>query len=143
MDQRRRATGAPRRLRWGRRGRAPRLGVPAVPSGDYLAELGVGGTGRVLDAVTDAGVPHLVHMSSVGAYSPKRDDSPVDETGRPTACRSMYSRHKVAAERLLDLLEGDAPETVVARIRPGIVGQRNAGSALLRYGSRPYFPPHC
>jgi len=101
---------------------------------DYLAELGVGGTRRVLQAATRASVPHVVHMSSVGAYSPKHDDTPVDETwpteGVPS---SMYSRHKAAAERLLDHLEDDAPDTIVTRIRPGIVGQRNAGSALLRY----------
>lgn len=102
---------------------------------DHLRELGVGGTRRVVEAVVATGVPHLVHMSSVGAYSPKRDDSPVDETwpteGVPT---SMYSRHKVAAERLLDRLEADAPQVVVTRMRPGIIGQRRAGSALLRYG---------
>ncbi len=102
---------------------------------DYLAELGVGGTRRVVDAVVDAGVPHLVHMSSVGAYSPRQDDEPVDETwptlGVPT---SAYSRHKAAAERVLDRLEREVPSVRVARIRPGIVGQRTAGSALLRYG---------
>ncbi|HYH72375.1 MAG TPA: NAD-dependent epimerase/dehydratase family protein, partial [Nocardioides sp.] len=101
----------------------------------HLRALGVGGTGRVIDAVMAAGVPHLVHMSSVGAYSPKRDDAPVDETwptgGVPT---SMYSRHKAAAERLLDELEADAPDVTVTRMRPGIIGQRSAGSALLRYG---------
>jgi len=79
-------------------------------------------------------VPHLVHMSSVGAYSPKRDDDPVDETwpteGVPT---SPYSRHKSAAERLLDGHERSHPDRVVTRMRPGIVGQRSAGSALLRY----------
>ncbi|MBC2934932.1 NAD-dependent epimerase/dehydratase family protein [Nocardioides sp. zg-1228] len=102
---------------------------------DHLRELGVGGTRRVIDAVVATGVPHLVHMSSVGAYSPKHDDSPVDETwptaGVPT---SMYSRHKAAAERLLDRLETDFPGVVVTRMRPGIIGQRDAGSALLRYG---------
>ena len=101
---------------------------------DYLAALGIGGTRRVTDAVTAAGVPHLVHMSSVGTYSPKKDDAPVDESwptkGVPT---SMYSRHKAAAERLLDRLERESPDVVVSRMRPGIVGQRNAGSALLRY----------
>ncbi len=58
------------------------------PSHDlrYLEELGVGGTRRVLDAVTSAGVPHLVHMSSVGAYSPKRDDRPVDESWPTGGC---------------------------------------------------------
>ena len=102
---------------------------------DYLQELGVGGTRRVIEAATAAGVPHLVHMSSVGAYSPRRDDTPVDEAwptnGVPS---SMYSRHKVAAERLLDQLERDNPGMVVTRMRPGIVGQRDVGSALLRHG---------
>jgi len=107
------------------------------PSHDlrYLEELGVGGTGRVLEAVTRAGVPHLVHMSSMGAYSPKVDAAPVDESwptfGVPS---SPYSRHKAAAERLLDRHESEGHGTVVTRLRPGIVGQRSAGSALLRYG---------
>lgn len=102
---------------------------------DYLAELGVGGTQRVVDAVVAAGVPHLVHMSSVGAYSPKRDDVPVDESWPTQGVRtSMYSRHKAAAERLLDDLEAAGPVQVVTRLRPGIVGQSSAGSALLRYG---------
>lgn len=107
------------------------------PSHDlgYLEQLGVGGTRRVLEAVTAAGVPHLVHMSSVGAYAPKRDDARVDEgwptTGVPS---SRYSRHKSAAERLLDQHEHAGHDTVITRMRPGIVGQRSAGSALLRYG---------
>ncbi len=107
------------------------------PSHDvrYLEELGVGGTRRVLEAVAAAGVPHLVHMSSVGAYSPKRDDVRVDETwptdGVPS---SWYSRSKAAAERLLDAHEREHPRRIVTRLRPGIIGQRRAGSALLRYG---------
>lgn len=106
------------------------------PSHDlaHLEELGVGGTCRVLEAVTAESVPHLVHMSSVGTYSPKEDDRPVDESwptdGVPT---SPYSQHKAAAERLLDAHES-GHDTLVARMRPGIIGQRTAGSALLRYG---------
>ncbi len=107
------------------------------PSHDqkYLRERGVGGTRRVVEAVTAAGVPHLVHQSSLGAYSPKRDDTPVDESwptdGVPT---SRYSRHKAAAERILDAFEASGPATVVTRMRPGIIGQRSAAGALLRYG---------
>jgi nucleoside-diphosphate-sugar epimerase len=101
---------------------------------DYLYDLGVGGTSRVLDAVTTADVPHLVHMSSVGAYSPKQDDQPVDESwpteGVPS---SWYSRSKAAAERLLDVHEAAHRGRLVTRLRPGIIGQRNAGSELLRY----------
>jgi nucleoside-diphosphate-sugar epimerase len=102
---------------------------------DYLEALGVGGTRRVLEAVEAADVPHVVHMSSVGAYSPKRDDRPVDERwpteGVPS---SPYSRHKVSAERLLDDHQQRHPGRTVTRLRPGIIGQRAAGSALLRYG---------
>ena len=99
---------------------------------DYLERLGVGGTRRVLDAVERVGIGHLVHMSSLGAYSPKRDTAPVTEDyptdGIPS---SPYSRHKVAAERLLDAHTG---ATLVTRMRPGIIGQRTAASGLLRYG---------
>ena len=106
------------------------------PSHDqrYLEALGVGGTGRMLQAVAEQRVPHLVHMSSLGAYSPKRDDAPVDESwptgGVPS---SPYSRHKATAERMLDAHELAEPSTTVTRMRPGIVGQSSAGSALLRY----------
>lgn len=102
---------------------------------DYLERLGVGGTRQVADAVAAVGVPHLVHQSSIGAYSPGvgpalvNEDYPTD--GVPG---SPYSAHKVAAERLLDGFEAEHPDIVVTRTRPGIVGQRSAGSALLRYG---------
>jgi nucleoside-diphosphate-sugar epimerase len=102
---------------------------------DLLEALGVGGTQRVLDAVATAGVPHLVHMSSVGAYSPKTSEAPVDEN-YPTegVPRSPYSKHKAAAERLLDTFEQTTTDVTVTRLRPGIVGRRSSGSALLRYG---------
>jgi nucleoside-diphosphate-sugar epimerase len=101
----------------------------------YLQHLDVGGTAAVLRASTAAGVSHLVHVSSVGAYSPREGTTPVDESW-PTggAARLPYSRHKAAAERLLDAHEttpGHRP--VVARIRPSLVGQRQAGGALGRY----------
>lgn len=100
---------------------------------DYLESVGVGGTRRVLDAVAEAAVPHLVHQSSIGAYSPRRDDAPVGEDwpteGIPS---SPYSRHKASAERLLDSFEGRS-EVVVTRTRPGIISQHPAGSAQLRY----------
>lgn len=100
----------------------------------YLEAVGVGGTQRVLDACTAMGVGQVVHMSSVGAYSPKRGAGPVAEDypvdGVPS---SSYSRHKAAAERLLDSFEQFSHGAAVARLRPGIIGQRLAGSALLRY----------
>ena len=117
------------------------------PSHDqrYLEELGVGGTRRVLDAAVAQRVPHLVHMSSVGAYSPKSDDRPVDETYPTDGVRSsVYSRHKAAVERLLDAHESQRSGVdglpYVTRLRPGLVSQRAAGSALLRYGVPGFLP---
>jgi nucleoside-diphosphate-sugar epimerase len=107
----------------------------------YLEELGVGGTRRVLEAATAEGVPHLVHMSSIGAYSAKVDDVPVDESWPTDGIRgSAYSAHKVAAERLLDAHEARGAMPGVSRLRPGIVGQRQAASALLRYAVPGYVP---
>jgi UDP-glucose 4-epimerase len=99
----------------------------------FLEGVGVGGTRRVIDAVAEAGVPHLLHQSSIGAYSPRRGGSPVGEDW-PTGgiSTSPYSRHKSAAERLLDAFESRS-DVVVTRTRPGIIGQRSAGSAQLRY----------
>ena len=112
----------------------------------YLEELGVGGTRRVLEAAVAQRVPHLVHMSSVGAYSPKSDDQAVDETYPTDGVRSsVYSRHKAAVERLLDAHESQRSGVRdslphVTRLRPGLVGQRAAASALLRYGVSGFIP---
>lgn len=113
---------------------------PARDAG-YLGRLGVDGTRAVVSAAQAAGVPHLVHQSSVGAYSPGPKE-PVDESWPTEGIDTLpYSRHKVAAERILDEHEREHPGgTAVARMRPGLVVQRAAGSALLRYAVPPYVP---
>ena len=107
---------------------------------EQLERVGVGGLRAVIDAAERVGVRHLVHMSSVGAYSAGpgqrvTEDWPTD--GVPT---SAYSRHKAAAERLLDGLESRRTDLVVTRLRPGLIFQRAAGSSLLRYGLPGYVP---
>ena len=88
-----------------------------------------------------------MHLSSVGAYSPGPDpDAPggprVTEEWPTDGIDSLaYSIEKVAAERLLDDHERHHPDgTAVARMRPGLIVQRDAGSALLRYGMPAYLP---
>ncbi len=108
----------------------------------YLHELAVGGTQRVLAAAASAGVRHLVHVSSLGAYSPRRDLTPVREDWRTEGiATSRYSQDKVAAERLLDRHEAGGGLPRVARVRPGIMGRREVASGLLRYTSPPLLSP--
>jgi nucleoside-diphosphate-sugar epimerase len=112
---------------------------------DYLHRLGVGGTAAVLQAAQAAGVGHLIHMSSVGAYS-RAPGQRVDESAAREGIPSLaYSQHKAAAERLLDTYERQAglageQSMVVSRLRPGFVVQPDAASALLRYGLPGFVP---
>ena len=108
---------------------------------DYLLRLDVGGSARVFDAVRRADVPHLVHFSSIGAYSPGPKGVRVDESF-PTegVLHHPYSRHKVAVERMLDRFEARTPATTVTRVRPTVVLQREAGSAIVRYFLGPLVP---
>lgn len=131
------------------------------PSHDMAAlrAANVDGTRRVATAAAAAGA-HLVHASSVGVYAPRAtpvpDGAPVGgpgegadpgapagesaprdavgedwpTTGIPT---SSYSRQKVAAERVLDEVQRAHPEARVARMRPGLVLQADAGSEIGRY----------
>jgi len=98
----------------------------------YLERLALGGTTEVLGAAADAGVRHVLHMSSLGAYSPGEGlaDERHPTEGVPT---SPYSRHKAAAERLLDDFHADHPSIVVTRMRPSLIGQRRGASGVLRY----------
>jgi UDP-glucose 4-epimerase len=101
----------------------------------------VEGSARVFDAVARANVPALVYASSVGAYSPGPKDRAVDESwptdGVPT---SFYSRHKAAVERILDEFEERNPQTRVARLRPGLIFKRAAGSGIRRLFAGPFLP---
>jgi len=101
----------------------------------------VEGSRRVFEAVAAAGVPSLVHASSVGAYSHGPKDRAVDESwptdGIPT---SFYSRHKAAVERSLDLFEGEHPDVRVVRLRPGLIFKREAASGIRRLFAGPLLP---
>ncbi|WP_033438259.1 NAD-dependent epimerase/dehydratase family protein [Saccharothrix sp. NRRL B-16314] len=113
------------------------------PSHDERAlfRTNVAGSDRVFTAAVKAGVPHLVHMSSVGAYSPAAKDHTVDESW-PTdgVSTSYYSRHKAAVEHLLDRVERDQPGLVVTRVRPGLVLQPDAAAEIKRYFLGPLVP---
>ncbi|MGW0389995.1 NAD-dependent epimerase/dehydratase family protein [Streptomyces sp. NPDC003042] len=91
------------------------------------------GSIRVFEAVAAAGVPVLVHASSVGAYSPGPKDPRVDETwpthGWPQAA---YTREKAYLERVLDAYECAHPSIRVVRMRPAFLFKREAASEQRR-----------
>lgn len=109
---------------------------------DVLYRTGVQGSAQVVRAAHAAGVRQLVHTSSVGAYGPRRNLAPVDESFPVTGVDgSVYSGHKAAAEADLDRWEREHPgELDITRIRPGFVLQREAGAALFRYGLPGWLP---
>jgi UDP-glucose 4-epimerase len=101
---------------------------------DQLRQVNVGGTRRVVRAAVAAGVHHVVHLSSLGAYAAGGRGQKVAEdwptTGIPT---SQYSRDKVEAERAVREIMGRHPETTLSVVRPTLVLQPEAASEIGRY----------
>ncbi|MDX3661655.1 NAD-dependent epimerase/dehydratase family protein [Streptomyces sp. ID05-26A] len=96
-----------------------------------LYRTNVAGSAQVFGAAVKAGVPHLVHMSSVGAYSPGSKDRRVDESWPVDGVTSsLYSRHKAAVEHMLNKFEADL---LISRPRPGLILQSDAGSEIHDY----------
>jgi nucleoside-diphosphate-sugar epimerase len=108
---------------------------------ERLRRVHVDGTRRLLRAVAEARVPHLVVASSVGAYSPSPVDRPRDESWETDGIRtSDYSQDKVAVERLLDEATLLHPGLVIARLRPALVLQQAAGQEVVRLFLGPLVP---
>jgi UDP-glucose 4-epimerase len=103
-----------------------------------LERVNVDGSRRVFAAAAEAGVPALVHASSIGVYSPGPKDRPVKESWpREGVATSFYSRHKAAAEHALDELEG---RLRIVRLRPGLIFKREAGPEIRRLFAGPLLP---
>jgi nucleoside-diphosphate-sugar epimerase len=101
---------------------------------DELHRVNVDGTRRVVRAAVEAGVPHVVHVSSLGAYAPGARDRRVGEdwptTGVPS---SQYSRDKSEAERVVREVAGRPGGPTLSIVRPTLVLQPEAASEIGRY----------
>lgn len=99
------------------------------------------GTSRLVDAVVATGVPALVVSSSVAAYSPRANTTPIDESW-PTHGTSTapYAREKAYVERLLDAVEANSEHPRVVRIRPAFVFQARSASEQQRIFAGPLLP---
>jgi UDP-glucose 4-epimerase len=95
-----------------------------------------GGTRAVAAAARAAGVPHLVHMSSVGTYAAAPGQWKNEEWSTAGVATSSYSVDKAACEALLD----DVRDMRVTRVRPGLILQPAAASEISRYFLGPLVP---
>ena len=104
---------------------------------EVMHRTNVDGTAAVVRAAIDAGVSHLVHQSSIGAYSPGHGRT-VDESW-PTdgIATSTYSVDKAAAERIVTSAE---QACAVTRVRPALIMQDAAASEITRYFIGPLIP---
>ncbi len=106
-----------------------------------LERINVEGSRRVFEAVAAAGVPKLIHASSVGVYSRGPKDREVDEAWSTEGTQtSFYSRHKVKVEREFDRFEADNPETKVVRLRPALIFKDEAATEVRRLFVGPFLP---
>lgn len=99
------------------------------------------GTVRLLEAIERAHVSKLVVASSVGAYSPAEDDTPVTEDW-PThgGSAAAYAREKAYVERLLDGFEERNADCRVVRMRPGFLFQQGSATQQRRLFGGPLVP---
>jgi UDP-glucose 4-epimerase len=99
-----------------------------------LHRVNVEGTRRVVRAAAAAGVPHVVHLSSLGAYAPGAVGQRVTEdwptTGIPSA---QYSRDKSEAERVVREIAARHRDLTLTVVRPTLVLQPDAASEIGRY----------
>ncbi|MER7796430.1 NAD-dependent epimerase/dehydratase family protein [Microbacterium sp. NPDC096154] len=107
---------------------------------ELMRRANVDGTRRVVEACLRAGVGHLVCASSVGAYTGVEDEAPRDESwGTEGIPSSHYAVDKAAQEDVLD--EAEARGLAVARVRPALLFDADAGAEIMRLFVGPLLPP--
>lgn len=116
------------------------LAVHPARDESQLYRANVLGSRAVLDAMMTAGCPQLIYASSLGIYAPGATE-PVSEDWPDTGQESsIYSRHKVIVERMLDQFVLEHPEVTVARFRPTVVVQREAAWLIRSLYLGPFVP---
>jgi UDP-glucose 4-epimerase len=98
------------------------------------------GSERVFEAVAAAGVPAVVHASSVGAYSPGRGRVVDEHWPTHSEPGAGYGREKAYVERVLDRFESQHPDVRVVRMRPAFLFTHDAASEQRRIFAGPFVP---
>lgn len=88
-----------------------------------------GGSRAVAAAAREAGVRHLVHLSSVGTYAAAPGQWKDESWSTAGVATSSYSVDKAACEAMLDGIT----DLLVTRVRPALILQPAAASEISRY----------
>ncbi|MFI9012223.1 NAD-dependent epimerase/dehydratase family protein [Actinosynnema sp. NPDC053489] len=111
-----------------------------IRQGERLHRTNQTGTATVVEAARRAGVPHVVHTSSIAAYAPG-GDGPVPETWPTTGVPgSVYGVGKAEVEAALRRFVAENPGTAVAVVRPTLVAQSAASASFLALFFDPLVP---
>jgi UDP-glucose 4-epimerase len=96
---------------------------------ELLRATNQGGSAAVAAAARAAGVPHLVHLSSVGTYAAASGQWKTEGWSTAGISTSSYSVDKAACEAMLD----EITDMVVTRVRSALILQPAAASEISRY----------
>ncbi len=109
--------------------------LPPIPRFKEVYSINVDGSRNVFNCAREAGVRKIVYASSVASYGafpdnpmPIKEDHPLRLMEPPF----YYNETKFRVEKLLDVLEGESPETNITRIRACTVTGRYFSPILSR-----------
>ena len=110
--------------------------------GETAHRVNVGGTANVIRACEDAGVSHIVYLSSASVYGARADNPDwLTEDAPPRPLRGFtYSEHKLAAERLLVEFAARSPSATVSIVRACPVMGPNADNFIANAFRKPVLP---
>ena len=110
--------------------------------GETSHRVNVGGTANVITACEDAGVSHIVYLSSSSVYGARADNPDwLTEDAPPRPLRGFtYSEHKLAAERLLVEFAARSASATVSIVRACPVMGPNADNFIANAFRKPVLP---
>jgi nucleoside-diphosphate-sugar epimerase len=111
-----------------------------VRDGTRLQRTNFKGTSAVLGAARRAGVPQIVHGSSIAAYSPTSAVPVTEQAATAGVPGSAYGEGKSEVEAVLARFAEDNPDIAVATIRPTLVAQAGASASFLALFFDPLVP---
>jgi len=111
-----------------------------VRDGTRLQRTNFKGTAAVLRAARRAGVPHVVHGSSIAAYAPAPTSTVREDAPTTGITGSAYGEGKSEAESELARFAEENPDIAVAMVRPTLVTQAGASASFLALFFDPLVP---